>query len=429
LSMIEPPVEPEPRPNSPVVLEPLPYQLRLCEFFRAEEPTLWQWFRGASHRAKEIENFKFELLKTTYRIDRQSQPTLYEAADDVARRLGVDAPITIYQAHNPEGRNAALVRIPGEVHLVLHGDLAAQLTPVELRALFGHELTHFVMHSRWNGDLATVERMLVAICNERHSHPAHHQSLRYLSLYGETLCDRGAFEVVGDLNAVVTMLLKFHTGVRDVDAAAFLRQIDEIFAKGPSWSEGLSHPEAYIRARAMKLWAECREASAGQNANDATQRANDAIAEMIEGRPDLGALDLLQQRQVATGTRRVLDALFAHRWFRTDQTLAHARRFFPKYTPIESSQLAKDWPQDVRVEPQGMADYHAFLLLDFVAADHELDAPAMALAIVTAERLGIKPRFLELARQELKLRKQQLEKIEQDRERLMQEAEQERVAS
>jgi hypothetical protein len=52
------------------------------------------------------------------------------------------------------------------------------------------------------------------------------------------------------------MLVKVQTGVQDVSPDSYLRQADEIFARGPAKTEGLTHPEAFIRARAVKLWAE-----------------------------------------------------------------------------------------------------------------------------------------------------------------------------
>ena len=80
------------------------------------------------------------MLKSTYRVDRESQSPLYDAAAIVAQKLGIDAAVTIYQAQNPLGLNASLAYIPGEVHLILHGPLAEKLSPLEIQALFGHEL-------------------------------------------------------------------------------------------------------------------------------------------------------------------------------------------------------------------------------------------------------------------------------------------------
>ena len=67
------------------------------------------------------EAIRFDLLKSTYRIDRDAQPALYEMADEVAKSLGMEVPVTLYQAQNPQGLNASLAYIPDEAHIVLHG--------------------------------------------------------------------------------------------------------------------------------------------------------------------------------------------------------------------------------------------------------------------------------------------------------------------
>src|SRR5262249_11525185 len=143
----------------------------------------------------------------------------------------------------------------------------------------------------------------------------------------------GALLVTEDMRAVVSMLVKVHTGVQEIDPDSYLRQADEIFARGNAKTEGITHPEAFIRARAIKLWA------------DKDPKAT-AIAEMIEAGADLQALDLLGQESVAGWTRRVIDLLLSHKWFQTDPVIAHARLYFDDYSPptdaLTDSQLAHD---------------------------------------------------------------------------------------
>ncbi len=87
-------------------------------------------------------------------------------------------------------------------------------------------------------------------------------------------------------------LIKIETGLNEVSAESYLRQAEEIFAKSNVQAEQISHPEPYIRARALRLWAD---------------RGNEAHAEierMIEGGLNLHRLDLLGQKRAAELTRR-----------------------------------------------------------------------------------------------------------------------------
>ena len=63
-----------------------------------------------------------------------------------------------------------------------------------------------------------------------------------------------------------------------------------------------------------------------------------------------------------------------------------------------------------------MQDYYGYILLDFVTADRDLEELPLAAALVLAEKLGLKDRFTEIAKRELRLRKKQLETIDQDKE-------------
>src|ERR1041385_3066121 len=89
-------------------LDLLPYQRAIVDHLKRVDPDVWKWFSKSASDPKLIEETRFELLKSTYRVDRDSQTELYETAGKVANVLGIDAPLTVYQAQNPSGLNASL---------------------------------------------------------------------------------------------------------------------------------------------------------------------------------------------------------------------------------------------------------------------------------------------------------------------------------
>jgi Zn-dependent protease with chaperone function len=378
-------------------LEPLAYHVAMIRHLQAREAELWAWFSGERLRAAPDDAVRLDLLKSTYRLEREAHPALHGAAAEVAARLGIDAPLALYQAQGAAGLNASLAFVRGEVHLVLHGPLVEKLAPPELRAVLGHELTHFALLDRWP-DFLAASQILSAMAGDVAAEPAHVESARLFGLYTEAYCDRGAFLACGDLGAAVSTLVKMETGLADVSADSYLRQADEIFAKGHPRAEGVTHPESYVRARAMRLWAESPDRAAAD------------LAAVIEGPVTLAGLDLLGQERVAGLTRRLVAAIVRPAWMRTEPVLAHARLFFEDLAPdgAPDDGLA----EALRAEDDRLLDYWCYVLLDFAAADRDLEDAPLAAALLHADALGLGERFRKLAAKELGLKKKQLEAID-----------------
>ena len=81
-------------------LEPLPYHVELRDYLKSEERELWNWFSSAKAKADYTENLRLELLKSTYRLDSIGHPELYQGLEESKTRLGLDIPVTLYQAQN-----------------------------------------------------------------------------------------------------------------------------------------------------------------------------------------------------------------------------------------------------------------------------------------------------------------------------------------
>jgi len=383
--------------------EPLRYQQDVLAYLRDNERPLWNWFASHKRRGEYAEAVRMDLLKSTYRLDRGNHRDLYEKARAAASRLGIAAPVTLYQAQQAQSMNVSLAYTPGEAHIVLQGDVQSLLADREFEAMFGHELGHFLLWERWDGSYLVASDLLAALTRDPSADPVHVESARLFGLYGEAYCDRVALQATGDLLTVVSTLIKIETGLKNVSAGSYLAQAAEIFSSSDVKADGLTHPEVYIRTRALQLF--------DQGAED-TDRA---VARMIEGDPGLDTLDLLGQRRVADLTRRLIDRVLSKPWMRTDANLSHARLFFDKYAPPGAGDPSL--PTDLKTSDEALRKYYTYVLLDFVAADRALEEAPLAWGLLLAEELGLAELFEKAARKELSLIKKVLQRVRKDAEK------------
>ena len=379
-------------------LGPLAYQRAAVEYLRSEEPAVWEWFSSNRFREKHAEQVRLDILKATYRLEREGHRDLYAIADEVRGALGLAIPLTVYQAPAAEGgMNAFLAWIPGEAHVVLKGPVLGSLRPGELRALLGHELSHAVLYELEDGAFLVAGQVLEAMAGDAGADPSHVESARLYDLYTEVFADRGSLLASGSAADSITALLKVETGLAEVSAESYLRQADEIFAQGSPRAEQLTHPEAFIRARAIALWESKGEES------------DPDVARMLEGKPAIAALDLVARRRVEGLTRDLLAAYLGPAPFRTESVVGHARRFFPDFSP---SPRRKGDLDGLRVFLEGcdasVRDFFCYVVLDLVAVERELEDVPLARGLVLADELGLEGRFAELAGKELGLSKKAL---------------------
>lgn len=379
------------------ILEPLPYHLELRDYLKSQERELWNWFASARAQADYTENLRMDLLKSTYRLDADGHPDLFKSVDEARTGLHLDIPVTLYQAQNSPQLNAALYFIPGEGHIVFSGPVLTLLNAGELKSVIGHELAHYHLWGRDNGEYHIADRLIQAAANDPRAASSHEQTARRFQLYTEIFADRGSLCVTGDVHPVVAGLVKIETGLSQVSAASYLRQAEEIFAKKGVATEGLSHPETFIRARALALWQEQRE--------DATAR----IAELIEGVTALDDLDLIGQTRLTRDTRRALEYFLQPKWFQTPAVLGHARLFFADFQP--GATRDDSMPGGLKFADVRLREYFCFLLLDFVTADPDLDDMPLAAALEFSRELEMDTQFEKFAAKELKLKVRDMRKI------------------
>jgi hypothetical protein len=389
------------------MLVPLPYHLAIVEYLKTQESELWNWFASNQVRAEHADGVRLDLLKTTYRLEPATQPRLYALGEEVIARLGLKVPLTFYQGQSGGGLNAALAFLPGEAHIILVGPVLNTLSDAETKAVLGHELAHFQLFNDWQGELLVASEILHALSNAGGGHPSHVESARLFGLYTEIFADRGAFAVTEDALVSIATLVKVETGLTEVSAESYLRQAEEIFSKSAVTANQPTHPEAFIRARALKLFA------------DQGESATDAIWDMIEGAPRLHQLDVLGQQRVAAVTRRLLNRLLSPRWFRTEPVLAHARLFFEDFTPDDTTEDEAALADAIAHADEALQDYYCYVVLDFVAVDRDLEEVPLAAALDLSKRLGLDQRLASLAGRELGITKKRLAQLERDADKIL----------
>lgn len=379
-------------------LSPLPYHAQVVRYLRTEEPDVWRWACSAQAREAHAAEVRAALLKETYRLDPDAHPGLHARCAEAAAALGIDVPITLYQGG--DGRmNASLFHVPGEAHVVLYGPVLERLKGAELQALLGHELAHHLLWTCDGGVHHAADRILAATAADPRADAAHRQTARLLSLHTELFADRGGALACGDLAAAVGVLVKVQTGLSEVSAASYLRQADEVCGAEQPVSDGVSHPEAFVRARALRLWCE---------------RVPDAeawIAGALQGPLSLDTLDLVAQQRLTDLTERVVAQFLRPRCLRSDGLLAHARQFFPAFTPVD----ADDTPlaAEVATAP-GVHDYVGAVLMDFAAADRTLDDVPLAAAFDLAIRLGLADAFERAVLKDLRVPRRRVGRLRAD---------------
>ncbi len=387
-------------------LQPLSYHQQTASYLEKHERGLWDWFSSDDYSRKYAQSVKLELLKSTYRLQPEEHQTVYDLARQAMKVLEIDLPLTIYQAESASSNtNAALYYMKDEIVILLMGAVTELLDEKELLALLGHELSHHKLYFAGDERYFTTSRLLDWCTDQVTCPAAYHESERLFRLYTEVYADLGALKVTNDRDAVISCLVKIGTGMKKVSPAAYLQQADEVLEQIKKGSEGISHPETFIRAKVL----ECI------NANPADLHA---INKYIEGDVDAKQLDLLGQLNLSSLTHDLLEAYGAQDFVRTDSVLAHARRFFaefkwrePPTTKAAIDALAVQLGKAIKPLDANAVNYLSYVLLDLASCDPDGEDPALAWSLLLADKMGVFKTYEPIVRKELKRKKADLLKL------------------
>ena len=73
--------------DQPAPIEPLPYQTAMVAYLKDEEPDLWKWFSSNQVQQEQTDAVRLELLKSTYRLERDAHGRLYTARPSLVQVL------------------------------------------------------------------------------------------------------------------------------------------------------------------------------------------------------------------------------------------------------------------------------------------------------------------------------------------------------
>lgn len=384
------------QPVAMPALEPLHYHRQLVAYLKANEPDVWRWAASQKIREEHTAQVRAQLLRGTYRLEAQAHPEVHASLELAMRRLGLGLPVTLYQAGGQE-MNASLVFVPGELHVVLQGPISERLSEEERLALFGHELAHYLLWSCDDGDFHVADRILNDAVASVQATVSHAETLRRLSLHTELFADRGAALAAGAIGPAVSLLVKVESGAASADPVAYLRQAAEIDADERAGSSRATHPETFIRARALDLWWQQTEDPA------------DWVRDKLCGVTALEMLDLMDQQMLQTMTRGFLAHFVAEDSVRSELLLNQISQMFPDWTPAE----AQVTPQHFLEAGVGESvhGYLNALMLDLALVDPEIQEAALVRASLLARALGSQDSLQVNLKRDARLGKRELDRL------------------
>ena len=373
-------------------LEPLAYHQRLADAVASREKELWDWFRSDTFAEQYKRDAQLRLSKSAIQLGRDGNANngrRYELAEAARDKLGLAGDITLYQSQDVGGTpNAMLHYIPEQITVEFSGRILELLNEEELLDLLGHEIAHYKLYQEEGGRYHTAARLINWICRRDGAQVVWLETARRLSLYTEVYCDIAGYIVTGNRDISIRCLAKTAADFKDADAKTYLKQADAILAQEKTGSQGFTHPELYIRVKAI----------ANREALDA--RAFDAsLTPLIEGPLDINALDVLGQAALQELTRSLIDSMARAAGNRTDAVMAHARQFFPDYTWSEPPGAATGALPDMTPQTR---DYLGYVLLDVAQCDQDRVDDLLATALGAARQYDLDSTFRKIARKELK---------------------------
>ncbi|MFK4082909.1 M48 family metalloprotease [Kribbella sp. NPDC020789] len=369
------------------MLSVLGYHRAVLAIVRRQDEAAWAALRGEPEG-----DLDDVLRRNAYRLDADAHPVVHRAGLRAAEALELDTTIEYFQVNGAP--NASYLHQAGQAVVLFQGALLDRLDEDELTAVIGHELAHRLLWQHEDGAYLAVDRLLDAAAGDARTPAQYLETHRRWSLATELFADRGALTACGDLETTIRALLKLETGLSSADPAAYLKQAETVDLS--SGSRGTTHPEAVMRAWALKGWI-----------------AGEDVESLITGPLDVDATDLLDAELLREVSRDFAALVAGTEGLVTEAVAVAAAGFADPPGPlgVPGSSVRFDEPLGVRPvdgapmpRPRPLADstrrYLSYLLLDLATADPEAGDDGMVASVAIARRTGLSG-YVELAGSEL----------------------------
>ena len=365
------------------------YHQQLRNHFETGEPELWSWFaETATSSSDSIDEAELELLKTAYRLDGSMHDVLTGFALLIAGRLDLTGTVTLYQELGTRERNARVLLLGEDIHVVFGGDVLELLDLGEQLAVLAHELAHVSLWQREDKAYWILDTLIHRLAADPSATEAVDETARRLRLHTEVFADAVASALVDDDNDVISSIVKVHSGLRTVDPEAYLRQAQQILEADPTSSRAWTHPELHVRVACL---AALRAAE-----------PDSIVARLIEGPDELDRVDLLGQLRLQELTGRVLGAgrrvassTAAQTGIELDEIDAYLNSF--PLAVLDAARADAEPFADAAFEADEPSIRHlcAALLVDLALVPDGIatDLAALAPLAIEAERLGVASEF------------------------------------
>lgn len=372
------------------MIKPFPFHSDLRDYFKKQDKT-WSWFSEEKVKAEQQEAFKTDLLKNSYRIDPSTEAKVYEILNTAKDRLGIIVPITIYQSQSMDGNNAGVVFFENEAHIILSGTILKLLNEDELLVLFGHELSHILLFNLENGDFEITNRIINTIASDSNSELFYYETARLYQLYTELYCDLGALKVSGSLENTIQTLVKLNTGLEKVSAESYLKQANEILERIEKGSVGETHPENFIRAKALEIFEK-------DNANYYSK-----TEKIISGKTDLHQLNLFSKKLVFDITKELISIILKPKWAQSEYCTTLYKQYFSNSDKKTDAFIDDAFKLKIENSKKNLKEYYAYVMLDFALCDQDLKEAFIGHVLDISEQLGLEEEMKTILKKEMNL--------------------------
>jgi Peptidase family M48 len=385
------------------IVSMLQYHQKTYFHFKKQTKT-WDYFANATKQAEQLEQLKNELLKNTYKYESVNHQSIFDKLEFIKKNLQLETlQVFVYQAPNIGELNASIILIKDEAHIILTGNIIEILTDDELEAVLAHEIGHVLLYRLEHGVIEITDRIVTAIGNSIQSDVAHYETARKFKLYTEIFCDKMAFQVCKNINPLITSLVTITTGVKNISADSYLQQTEEILSANKAFkSENYTHPENFIRAKALQLW---------QTEPD---KAEDQIIKLIGGFATIDTLDIFQQSELKELTRTVIELFLKPKWIQTTLVINHAKQFFLDFHAEKSVFLDSILVAKLDNLDTSIREYLGYLLFDFTKVDSSLENVPLGWAFEFADAVFIKNEFVAIVKKENKFSEKKFTQLKDD---------------